>query len=39
MLMCNPKTPIHVYSTDKIYKPLELELQTPNKNNKITKGF
>ena len=33
------KIPIHIYVTDKIYKPLELEFQTPDKNNKITKGF
>lgn len=33
------KTPIPINVTDKIYKPLELEFQTPDKNNKITKGF
>jgi uncharacterized protein (TIGR00290 family) len=33
------KIPIHINVTDKLYKPLELEFQTPDKNNKITKGF
>jgi uncharacterized protein (TIGR00290 family) len=33
------KIPILINVTDKLYKPLELEFQTPDKNNKINKGF
>ena len=33
------KTPISIKVTDKIYKPLDISLQIPDKNNKITKGF
>ena len=33
------KKPINAKVSDIIYKPLELKFQTPDKNNKITKGF
>lgn len=33
------KIPISISVIDKLYKPLELEFQVPDKNNKITKGF
>lgn len=33
------KTPISIKVTEKIYKPLDISLQIPDRNNKITKGF